>query len=78
MTLQGHGFLHQRCWAGYVTLSSRHQKVFSFSLLHTAPLISTPLETVDALVEDVAKFVCVVESNPEPEITWTRNSIPIR
>ncbi|NXL23786.1 MUSK kinase, partial [Setophaga kirtlandii] len=46
--------------------------------LHTAPLISTPLETVDALVEDVAKFVCVVESYPEPEITWTRNSIPIR
>ncbi|XP_058680074.1 muscle, skeletal receptor tyrosine-protein kinase isoform X2 [Ammospiza caudacuta] len=43
-----------------------------------APLISTPLETVDALVEDVAKFVCVVESYPEPEITWTRNSIPIR
>ncbi|NXP32474.1 MUSK kinase, partial [Leiothrix lutea] len=46
--------------------------------LHAAPLISTPLETVDALVEDVAKFVCVVESYPEPEITWTRNSIPIR
>ncbi|XP_054142398.1 muscle, skeletal receptor tyrosine-protein kinase isoform X2 [Melozone crissalis] len=43
-----------------------------------APLISTPLETVDALVEDAAKFVCVVESYPEPEITWTRNSIPIR
>ncbi|KAJ7408536.1 Muscle, skeletal receptor tyrosine protein kinase [Pitangus sulphuratus] len=43
-----------------------------------APLITTPLETVDALVEDVAKFVCVVESYPEPEITWTRNSIPIR
>ncbi|XP_064032496.1 muscle, skeletal receptor tyrosine-protein kinase isoform X2 [Pogoniulus pusillus] len=46
--------------------------------LPKAPLISTPLETVDALVEDVAKFVCVVESYPEPEITWTRNSIPIR
>ncbi|XP_050185326.1 muscle, skeletal receptor tyrosine-protein kinase isoform X3 [Myiozetetes cayanensis] len=43
-----------------------------------APLITTPLETLDALVEDVAKFVCVVESYPEPEITWTRNSIPIR
>ncbi|XP_049650842.1 muscle, skeletal receptor tyrosine-protein kinase isoform X2 [Accipiter gentilis] len=47
-------------------------------MLPKAPLISTPLETVDALVEDVAKFVCVVESYPEPEITWTRNSIPIR
>ncbi|XP_042685384.1 muscle, skeletal receptor tyrosine-protein kinase isoform X7 [Centrocercus urophasianus] len=46
--------------------------------LQKAPFISTPLETVDALVEDVAKFVCVVESYPEPEITWTRNSIPIR
>ncbi|XP_074022452.1 muscle, skeletal receptor tyrosine-protein kinase isoform X3 [Numenius arquata] len=46
--------------------------------LPKAPLISTPLETVDALVEDEAKFVCVVESYPEPEITWTRNSIPIR
>ncbi|XP_014739592.1 PREDICTED: muscle, skeletal receptor tyrosine-protein kinase isoform X1 [Sturnus vulgaris] len=53
----------------------------AFSLAETllkAPLISTPLETVDALVEDVATFVCVVESYPEPEITWTRNSIPIR
>nr|XP_013816572.1 PREDICTED: muscle, skeletal receptor tyrosine-protein kinase isoform X2 [Apteryx mantelli mantelli] len=53
----------------------------AFSLaekLPKAPFISTPLETVDALVEDVAKFVCVVESYPEPEITWTRNSIPIR
>lgn len=49
-----------------------------FLFLCAAPLISTPLETVDALVEDVAKFVCVVESYPEPEITWTRNSIPIR
>ncbi|XP_015705378.1 muscle, skeletal receptor tyrosine-protein kinase isoform X2 [Coturnix japonica] len=46
--------------------------------LQKAPFISTPLETVDALVEDVAKFVCVVQSYPEPEITWTRNSIPIR
>ncbi|XP_038026824.1 muscle, skeletal receptor tyrosine-protein kinase isoform X4 [Anas platyrhynchos] len=46
--------------------------------LQKAPFISTPLETVDALVEEVAKFVCVVESYPEPEITWTRNSIPIR
>ncbi|XP_035746702.1 muscle, skeletal receptor tyrosine-protein kinase isoform X3 [Egretta garzetta] len=47
-------------------------------MLPKAPFISTPLETVDALVEDVAKFVCAVESYPEPEITWTRNSIPIR
>ncbi|XP_073202394.1 muscle, skeletal receptor tyrosine-protein kinase isoform X3 [Lepidochelys kempii] len=53
----------------------------AFSLaekLPKAPLINTPLETVDALVEEVAKFMCVVDSNPEPEITWTRNNIPIR
>ncbi|EMP30780.1 Muscle, skeletal receptor tyrosine protein kinase [Chelonia mydas] len=47
-------------------------------LLSVAPLINTPLETVDALVEEVAKFMCVVDSYPEPEITWTRNNIPIR
>nr|XP_014426423.1 muscle, skeletal receptor tyrosine-protein kinase isoform X3 [Pelodiscus sinensis] len=46
--------------------------------LPKAPLIHTPLETVDALVEEVAKFMCVVDSYPEPEITWTRNNIPIR
>uniref|UniRef100_A0A674JBM4 receptor protein-tyrosine kinase n=1 Tax=Terrapene triunguis TaxID=2587831 RepID=A0A674JBM4_9SAUR len=53
----------------------------AFSLaekLPKAPLINTPLETVDALVEEVAKFMCVVDSYPEPEITWTRNNIPIR
>ncbi|KYO35162.1 muscle, skeletal receptor tyrosine-protein kinase [Alligator mississippiensis] len=53
----------------------------AFSLaekLPKAPLITTPPETVDALVEEVAKFMCVVESYPEPEITWTRNNIPIR
>ncbi|KAJ6669467.1 hypothetical protein lerEdw1_000015 [Lerista edwardsae] len=43
-----------------------------------APIITTPLETVDALVEEVATFVCVVESKPQAEITWTRNNIPIR
>ncbi|XP_043370967.1 muscle, skeletal receptor tyrosine-protein kinase [Dermochelys coriacea] len=53
----------------------------AFSLaekLPKAPLINTPLETVDALVEEVTKFMCVVDSYPEPEITWTRNNIPIR
>ncbi|XP_077672610.1 muscle, skeletal receptor tyrosine-protein kinase isoform X3 [Eretmochelys imbricata] len=53
----------------------------AFSLaekLPKAPFINIPLETVDALVEEVAKFMCVVDSNPEPEITWTRNNIPIR
>uniref|UniRef100_A0A670ZH12 receptor protein-tyrosine kinase n=1 Tax=Pseudonaja textilis TaxID=8673 RepID=A0A670ZH12_PSETE len=44
----------------------------------TAPIITTPLETVDALVEEAATFVCVVKSFPQAEITWTRNNIPIR
>uniref|UniRef100_A0A8C8RFG7 receptor protein-tyrosine kinase n=1 Tax=Pelusios castaneus TaxID=367368 RepID=A0A8C8RFG7_9SAUR len=47
-------------------------------LCSAAPLIKTPLETMDALVEEVTKFMCVVDSYPEPEITWTRNNIPIR
>uniref|UniRef100_H3AUZ8 receptor protein-tyrosine kinase n=1 Tax=Latimeria chalumnae TaxID=7897 RepID=H3AUZ8_LATCH len=43
-----------------------------------APRIINTLETVDALVEEAATFVCAVESNPQAEITWTRNNIPIR
>ncbi|CAI9544146.1 unnamed protein product, partial [Staurois parvus] len=43
-----------------------------------APFITTPLETLDGLVEDVATFICAVDSYPPPEITWTRNNIPIR
>ncbi|XP_042310595.1 muscle, skeletal receptor tyrosine-protein kinase isoform X2 [Sceloporus undulatus] len=53
----------------------------AFSLaerLPKAPVITTPLETVDALVEEEATFECVVESFPQAEITWTRNNIPIR
>nr|XP_008118561.1 PREDICTED: muscle, skeletal receptor tyrosine-protein kinase isoform X2 [Anolis carolinensis] len=53
----------------------------AFSLaerLPKAPMIITPLETVDALVEEEATFECVVESFPQAEITWTRNNIPIR
>ncbi|XP_077201400.1 muscle, skeletal receptor tyrosine-protein kinase [Paroedura picta] len=46
--------------------------------LPKAPIISTALETVDALVEEVATFVCVVEAYPQAEVTWTRNNIPIR
>ncbi|KAE8632690.1 hypothetical protein XENTR_v10001635 [Xenopus tropicalis] len=46
--------------------------------LPKAPFITTPLETLDALVEDVATFMCAVDSNPSSEITWTRNNIPIR
>ncbi|KAL7988633.1 hypothetical protein Chor_007552 [Crotalus horridus] len=52
----------------------------AFSLtekLPKAPIITTPLETVDALVEEAATFVCVVKSFPQAEITWTRNNIPI-
>ncbi|XP_077777654.1 muscle, skeletal receptor tyrosine-protein kinase-like isoform X2 [Podarcis muralis] len=43
-----------------------------------APIITTSLETVDAQVEEVAIFECVVEAYPQAEITWTRNNIPIR
>uniref|UniRef100_A0A8D1LQ99 receptor protein-tyrosine kinase n=1 Tax=Sus scrofa TaxID=9823 RepID=A0A8D1LQ99_PIG len=46
--------------------------------LPKAPVITTPLETVDALVEEVATFMCAVESYPQPEISWTRNKILIK
>ncbi|XP_072904686.1 muscle, skeletal receptor tyrosine-protein kinase isoform X2 [Hemitrygon akajei] len=46
--------------------------------LPKAPQISSPLETVDALVEEEASFLCAVDSYPAAEITWTRNNIPIR
>ncbi|XP_060093149.1 muscle, skeletal receptor tyrosine-protein kinase [Heteronotia binoei] len=46
--------------------------------LPKAPIISTALETVDALVEEIATFVCVVEAYPQAEVTWTRNNILIR
>lgn len=48
------------------------------SPLPSAPVITTPLETVDALVEEVATFMCAVESYPQPEISWTRNKILIK
>ncbi|XP_053555980.1 muscle, skeletal receptor tyrosine-protein kinase [Bombina bombina] len=44
--------------------------------VHT-PFITTPLETLDALVEEVATFMCAVDSNPESEVAWTRNNNPI-
>ncbi|XP_032874052.1 muscle, skeletal receptor tyrosine-protein kinase isoform X2 [Amblyraja radiata] len=47
-------------------------------ILPKAPQITSPLETVDALVEEEASFLCAVDSNPTAEITWTRNNIPIR
>nr|XP_008511758.1 PREDICTED: muscle, skeletal receptor tyrosine-protein kinase isoform X1 [Equus przewalskii] len=46
--------------------------------LPKAPVITTPLETVDALVEEVATFMCAVESYPQPEISWTKNKILIK
>uniref|UniRef100_A0A2K6NET7 receptor protein-tyrosine kinase n=1 Tax=Rhinopithecus roxellana TaxID=61622 RepID=A0A2K6NET7_RHIRO len=57
-------------------------KILECSLLISpflsAPVITTPLETVDALVEEVATFMCAVESYPQPEISWTRNKILIK
>lgn len=52
--------------------------MFISFLWSAAPIITTPLETVDALVEEEATFECVVEAFPQAEITWTRNNIPIR
>ncbi|XP_067839673.1 muscle, skeletal receptor tyrosine-protein kinase [Heptranchias perlo] len=46
--------------------------------LSKAPQITSPLETVDALVEEEASFLCAVDSYPAAEIIWTRNNIPIR
>ncbi|XP_038625905.1 muscle, skeletal receptor tyrosine-protein kinase [Tachyglossus aculeatus] len=43
-----------------------------------APVITTPLETMDASVEGTATFICAVDSYPQPEIAWTRNKILIK
>ncbi|XP_072373435.1 muscle, skeletal receptor tyrosine protein kinase-like isoform X3 [Scyliorhinus torazame] len=51
---------------------------FGDGTLPKAPQITSPLETVDALVEDEASFLCGVDSFPAAEIIWTRNNIPIR
>ncbi|GCB67332.1 hypothetical protein scyTo_0013692, partial [Scyliorhinus torazame] len=50
---------------------------FGDGTLPKAPQITSPLETVDALVEDEASFLCGVDSFPAAEIIWTRNNIPI-
>lgn len=63
--------------SAYKGFSKQHSIMFHFSLL-SAPVITTPLETVDALVEEVATFMCAVESYPQPEISWTRNKILIK
>ncbi|KAK1800578.1 hypothetical protein P4O66_005788 [Electrophorus voltai] len=43
-----------------------------------APQITTSLETVDALLDQNATFICEVDSYPLADITWTRNNYPIR
>ncbi|XP_048476112.1 muscle, skeletal receptor tyrosine protein kinase-like [Rhincodon typus] len=52
--------------------------ISSICITLPAPQITSPLETVDALVEDEASFLCGVDSYPAAEIIWTRNNIPIR
>ncbi|KAG7216624.1 hypothetical protein INR49_023333 [Caranx melampygus] len=42
-----------------------------------APRIITLLETVDALLDHNATFICEVESRPPADITWTKNNHPI-
>ncbi|XP_072514899.1 muscle, skeletal receptor tyrosine-protein kinase isoform X1 [Salminus brasiliensis] len=46
--------------------------------LQRAPRITTLLETVDALLDHNATFICEVDSYPSADITWTRNNYPIR
>ncbi|XP_030623307.1 muscle, skeletal receptor tyrosine-protein kinase isoform X1 [Chanos chanos] len=46
--------------------------------LQRAPRITTQLETVDALLDHNATFICEVDSYPPADITWTRNNYPIR
>ncbi|KAK3521965.1 hypothetical protein QTP70_020451 [Hemibagrus guttatus] len=43
-----------------------------------APKITTLLETVDALLDHNATFICEVDSHPLADITWMRNNYPIR
>lgn len=50
--------------------------MFSVPLL--APKITTLLETVDALLDHNATFICEVDSHPLADITWMRNNYPIR
>uniref|UniRef100_W5LPI5 receptor protein-tyrosine kinase n=1 Tax=Astyanax mexicanus TaxID=7994 RepID=W5LPI5_ASTMX len=52
--------------------SSQH-----FSLSFSAPRITTLLETVDALLDHNATFICEVDSYPTADISWTRNNHPI-
>lgn len=44
----------------------------------SAPKITTLLETVDALLDHNATFICEVDSHPPADITWMRNNYPIR
>lgn len=39
-----------------------------------APRITTPLETVDALLDHNATFICEVDADPPADISWTRNN----
>ncbi|XP_049324432.1 muscle, skeletal receptor tyrosine-protein kinase isoform X4 [Astyanax mexicanus] len=51
-----------------------------FSLIggfQRAPRITTLLETVDALLDHNATFICEVDSYPTADISWTRNNHPI-
>ncbi|XP_058268314.1 muscle, skeletal receptor tyrosine-protein kinase isoform X2 [Hemibagrus wyckioides] len=48
------------------------------SAVQRAPKITTLLETVDALLDHNATFICEVDSHPLADITWVRNNYPIR
>ncbi|KAL2099920.1 hypothetical protein ACEWY4_004314 [Coilia grayii] len=52
-------------------------QVYSVVSPQKAPRIITLVETVDALLDHNATFICEVDSNPPADISWTRNNEPI-
>ncbi|XP_041915077.1 muscle, skeletal receptor tyrosine-protein kinase isoform X1 [Alosa sapidissima] len=53
-------------------------QISSVASLQRAPKITTLLETVDALLDHNATFICEVDSDPPADVSWTRNNEPIR
>merc|ERR1719443_1064837 len=45
--------------------------------VYSAPLFSKPLNNIKQLLNCDAKFVCEVNSNPRPEISWFFNGQPV-
>lgn len=61
-----------------IIINTKYNKVSCFLYVsYLAPRIITLLETVDALLDHNATFICEVESRPPADITWTKNNHPI-